>query len=315
MNVDEQDLAQVFDDAVGGVRPDTRALVAGAERRGRLLCRRRWALAGGAVVTPVAAVAALSVFGAALPTIVPGGTDTYTLPGASPGGGLVTVPDFAGRDTPAPQAEKVALTGRATVGLLTDLLPDGKDVSGQEGQNTVDQPDVPVMTFGSVKVESGFAGSEVQVNVQEGFGQDWPDPGSEGAKNSDPSTLEEFYSCAYRGSQDKLTKCGTDNLPDGSVLIAYEERHGLLLERHVDVLRADGTRIALGTSNGRDVEDGPVVSLKPPLGLAQLYEIAVSPRWQPWLTRAELAAAEKLTDWEGPVTPNGTEATPEDAHR
>lgn len=76
----------------------------------------------------------------------------------------------------------------------------------------------------------------------------------------------------------EMSACGVSNLRDGSVLMVYEDRSGLLLRRHADLLRTDGTRVVVGTSNGADIEDGPVVDLHPPLSLDELRSIVTSPR-------------------------------------
>ncbi|WP_405797242.1 hypothetical protein [Streptomyces sp. NBC_01506] len=99
--------------------------------------------------------------------------------------------------------------------------------------------------------------------------------------------LKTFYSCADRAVVGAgLSSCSARNLDDGSVLISYEERSGTLIRRTADLLRKDGTRIMLITSNSTDSKGGPAKIAAPPLTLSQLAGIAGSADWQPWVDPA-----------------------------
>ncbi|MFF3322723.1 hypothetical protein [Streptomyces sp. NPDC002889] len=270
MKLDEQELSRAMDDAVGGVRPATGDLVEGATRTGqRLRVRRRMAV-GTVAFAVTGAVLGVPVFGAYLPTYT-GGEVRAAMPSA-PGGGMggVEMPDFSKVPRPptAPPPGKQWLSGRATVQILRDLLPNDRSSSDYEGQDGPEH--YPATTFG--RLGTGWpAGAEVQVNVDADFGRNSAALGED---------LEEFYSCEGREPEGRMTACGVTALADGSVLIMYEDRSGLLLRRHADLLRADGMRVAVGTANGVDIEDGPVIGLEPPLSLDEMRDIATSPRWQ-----------------------------------
>ncbi|MEU1480860.1 hypothetical protein [Streptomyces sp. NPDC005760] len=114
------------------------ALVSGGLARGRRLKRRRQTLWGAAVFTVVAGLTG----GMALTGTLPGAT------GGSPDGtknqATVTIPDFslAASGTSAPDG-KAAVTGRAAVATLRDLLPGRPPTTGyrwwdsKEGAGTV----------------------------------------------------------------------------------------------------------------------------------------------------------------------------------
>lgn len=285
--MDEQELSRAMDDAVGGVRPQTHTLVERATRTGRQLRVRRRLAAGAAVFAVTGAVLGTSVFGAYLPTYA--GEVTSTLPSAPDGGpGEVTVPDFSGRPRPvAPSAGKEWLSGRATVQILKELLPGKGGTSDYEGQSA------PAIapgsgTFGRLSADGWLAGSEVQVNFQPGFGRSLAVQGGD---------LQGFYSCGQREPEGTMTACGVTELADGSVLMLYEDRSGLLLRRHADLLRTDGTRISVGTTNGVDIEDGPVIGSQPPFSLDELRAVVTSPRWQMHVDREVNERAKELTPY------------------
>ncbi|MET8129158.1 hypothetical protein [Streptomyces sp. NPDC005231] len=273
MKLDEHGLNKVMGEAVGDVRPPTRALVDGATRQGRRMRSRRRIAVGAGVLAVAGVVAGASLFGAYFPTYTDGVETLSAGPGAKPG--KVTIPDFSKLPkNPQPPAGTERITGRATVQTLKELMPQER-TSGYESQGG---PPMGYEVFGRLTTEGWPAGAEVQVNLQQSFGRDMfvQQHGTELAH-----TLKGFYSCEHRVPESgKMSACGVSNLRDGSVLMVYEDRSGLLLRRHADLLRTDGTRVFVGTSNGADIEDGPVVELHPPLSLDQLRSIVTSSRWQ-----------------------------------
>lgn len=287
--MDEQELSRAMDDAVGGVRPKTHALVEGATRTGRQLRVRRRLAAGAGVFAVTGAVLGASVFGADLPTYT--GEVTSSLPSALD---EVTLPDFSGRPKPAaPPAGKEWLSGRATVQILKELLPGKGGTSGYEGQSApAILPDGG--TFGRLSADGWLAGAEVQVNFQPGFGRHIDD-------------LQGLFSCKQREPEGTMTACGVTELADGSVLMLYEDRSGLLLRRHAELLRADGTRISVGTANGVDIEDGPVIGSQPPFSLDELRAVVTSPRWQMHVDPEVNERAKELTPYK-----DNTQVFPDD---
>jgi len=295
-------------------------LVSGGLTTGRRLKRRRQTLWGAAVFT----VAAGLTGGMALTGMLPGAS------GGSPEGtknqAAVTIPDFslAASGTSAPDG-KAAVTGKATVATLRDLLPgepattgyrwweskEGADTvsaggrlltSGGKAETTVSlQGNFQLTAFDALSKDAaraaaeGSAGAEQDKSDQtapdksaaaeEATGTDKGVAGS--AKKVRPATkaeLRTFYSCADRAAAGTdLSSCSARNLADGSVLISYEERAGALTRRTADLLRKDGTRIVLVTSNSTDSKRGPADVTAPPLTLAQLATIAGSTKWQPWV--------------------------------
>ncbi|MGW8882114.1 hypothetical protein ACWGRV_08235 [Streptomyces sp. NPDC055663] len=274
MKLDEHELNKVMGEAVGDVRPPTRALVDGATRQGRRMRSRRRIAVGVGVLAVAGVVAGASLFGAYFPTYT---DDVETLsvgPGAKPG--KVTIPDFSKLPkNPQPPAGTERITGRATVQTLKELMPQERTLEYESQQS----PTMGYEVFGRLRTEGWPAGAEVQVNLQPGFGRDMF---VQQQHATEPAhTLKGFYSCEHRVPEGgKMSACGVSNLRDGSVLMVYEDRSGLLLRRHADLLRTDGTRVVVGTSNGADIEDGPVVDLDPPLSLDELRSIVTSSRWQ-----------------------------------
>ena len=116
------------------------------------------------------------------------------------------------------------------------------------------------------------------------------------AKKARPATRAEllaFYSCDTHEFDGAVASCHAGNLADGSVLMTFEERSGALVRRTADLLRKDGTRIVVSTSNAPDSKHGPADIASPPLSTDQLTRIATSPRWQQWVDAATIKAAEQ----------------------
>lgn len=273
MRLDEHGLSKIMREAVGDARPPTRAMVDGALRQGRRMRSRRRITVAAVALAVVGLVAGASLFGAYFPTYTDGVKTLSAGPGAEPG--KVTIPDFSKLPkNPQPPAGTERITGRAAVQTLKELMPQAR-TSGYESQQN---PLTSYEVFGRLNTEGRPVGVEVQVNLQPGFGRD----SFVQQDGADPAhTLAGFYSCEHRVPEGgKMSACGVSNLRDGSVLMMYEDRSGLLLRRHADLLRTDGTRVVVATSNGADVEDGPVVDVHPPLSLDELRSIVTSSRWQ-----------------------------------
>ncbi|NGN64971.1 hypothetical protein G5C51_13825 [Streptomyces sp. A7024] len=286
-HIDEHEapeLTEAMSRAVGGLAPDHPGdLVAGAVRRGRRLRARRWGVAGGTTLAAAAAVTAASVFGAYLPTVAPGDREVTVLPGAEQAGGKIDFPDYTllPRHPEAPPG-KEPLTARGAAWLLKELV--GGGTSGYQGQASPTERMGAYEAYGRLKADAGIAGAETDVSVQGGFGRDMQKQGG----------LAGFYDCDKREGEGEVTSCSAGKLPDGSVLLVYEDRSGLLLRRHADLLRPDGTRVYVNTSNGSDIEDGPVVAPNPPLSLDELRRIATSPRWDVWVSPSVNEKAKRL---------------------
>ncbi|MEU0412250.1 hypothetical protein ABZ307_31115 [Streptomyces griseorubiginosus] len=321
MERDEQEfgprLGRMLDAYADVPAPD---LVSGGLARGRRLRRRRQTLWGAAVFTVATGVTA----GVVLTGMLPDGSAGRTSNQA-----VVTIPDFSlAASGTSGQDGKAAVTGKATVATLRDLLP-GKPATGgyrwwesKEGADTVSAGGRLLMTGGkaetTVSVQGNFqltafdalskdaarAAAEAPGGAREdksgrtapdksaaakeaaGSGKSGTDKAGSPKKvrSATKAELQSFYSCADRAAAGaNLSFCSARNVADGSVLITYEERSGTLTRRTADLLRKDGTRIVLVTSNSTDGKRGPADLAAPPLTLAQLATIAESANWQPWV--------------------------------
>ena len=321
MERDEQEfgprLGRMLDAYADVPAPD---LVSGGLARGRRLRRRRQTLWGAAVFTVATGVTAGVVLTGMLPDDSAGRTRNQA---------VVTIPDFslAASGTSGPDG-KAAVTGRATVAILRDLLPGKPATSGyrwwesKEGADTVSAGGRLLMTGGKAETtvsvqgdfqltafdalspdaaraaaeapggaredKSGGTAPDKSAAAKEAAGSDKSGTDKAGSpKKVRPATraeLQSFYSCADRAAAGAdLSSCSARNVAQGSVLITYEERSGTLTRRTADLLRKDGTRIVLVTSNSTDGKRGPADLAAPPLTLAQLAAIAESADWQPWV--------------------------------
>jgi hypothetical protein len=321
-------LGSMLDAYADGLPAPATDLVSGGLARGRRFKRRRQTLWGAAAFTVTAGLAG----GAVLAGLIPGGSGAGTANQAT-GPAAVTVPDFslAAARASAP-AGKVAVTGKATVATLRDLLPGEPATSGyrwwegKEGADSVraggrlliqadgGKAETTVSLQGSFQLTAfdalskdaareAAAQSGQQAQEQDKSGRAAPDKpaaakeatGSEttgsdatgSEKKGRPATkaeLQSFYSCAARTETGvSLTSCRARNLDDGAILITYEEKSGPLTRRTADLLRTDGTRIVLVTSNSTDSKHGPADVSTPFLTSAELTRIAESTDWRPWV--------------------------------
>ncbi|WP_406217513.1 hypothetical protein [Streptomyces canus] len=330
MERDEQEfgprLGRMLDAYADVPEPD---LVSGGLTRGRRLKRRRQTLWGAAAFTVVTGLAG----GAALAGMLPGDSA-----GGTKNQAAVTIPDFSlvGSGTSAPDG-KAAVTGKAALATLRDLLPGKPATSGyqwwesKEGADTVSAGGRLLTSGGKAETTVSLQGSfqltaldalskdaaraaaeDSTADEQDKSGSVAPDK-SAAAKEAKGSTsdksgtgkkvrpatkaeLQTFYSCADRATAGaNLSSCSSRNLADGSVLISYEERSGTLTRRTADLLRKDGTRIVLVTSNSTDSKRGPADIAAPPLTLAQLATIAGNAGWQPWVDPAVNDGAKSIS--------------------
>ncbi|WSQ10163.1 hypothetical protein OG604_21660 [Streptomyces sp. NBC_01231] len=297
-------------------------LVSGGLARGRRLRRRRQTLWGAAVFTVATGLAGGAVLAGVIPDGTGGGKDNQAADAT------VTIPDFslAAAQTSAP-AGKVAVTGKAAVATLRDLLPGRPATSGyrwwdgKEGADSVSaggrllvqgRAETTVSVQGAFQLtafdaldkdaareaagksgqreqeqdKSGRTAPDKSAAAKEAAGSE-PESKSTSDKKIRPATkaeLQTFYSCAARAdAKATLSSCQARNLDDGSVLISYEETSGPLTRRTADLLRKDGTRIVVVTSNSTDTKRGPADVTALPLTLAQLTAIADSADWQAWV--------------------------------
>ncbi|MFE7194229.1 hypothetical protein [Kitasatospora sp. NPDC057541] len=178
---DTQGLSDTFERAMGGVGAELGPLIAGATEHGRRIRRRRRATMAGAVAT----VAVLTVGGTL-------GLHSGDRPGVAPAaGGAFPAPlpkPTSGPEQQRPgtgaNADKVAMTGRATVHALLQILPPGATTSGYSGRSAVitstiryadhaflSGPDLPsVNSSGSVLYDDGNGPATVTVTMVGGYG-------------------------------------------------------------------------------------------------------------------------------------------------
>ncbi|MFE3853134.1 hypothetical protein ACFXPN_18605 [Streptomyces griseorubiginosus] len=322
MERDEQEfgprLGRMLDAYADVPAPD---LVSGGLARGRRLRRRRQSLWGAAVFTVATGVTAGVVLTGMLPDDSTGRTRNQavvTIPDFSLAASGTSGPDgkaaVTGKSTVATLRD--LLPGKpATSGYQWWESKEGAEtvsaggrllMRGGKAETTVSiQGNFQLTAYdalskdaaraaaeapgGAPEDKSGRTAPDKSAAAKEAAGSDKSGTDKAGSpKKVRPATkaeLQSFYSCADRAATAgaTLSSCSARNLADGSVLIGYEERAGALIRRTADLLRKDGTRIVLVTSNSTDGKHGPADLAAPPLSLAQLATIAESPNWQPWV--------------------------------
>ncbi|WP_030673433.1 hypothetical protein [Streptomyces cellulosae] len=311
-------LGRMLDAYTDGLPTPGTDLVGGGLARGRRLRRRRRTVWGAAAFTVATGLTGGAVLAGILPAGAGSGSGTHH---QAAGPATVTIPDFslAAARTTAPDG-KVAVTGKATLATLRDLLPGKPTTGGYEGWQSKESP-VAVSAGGRLLISVGEGRAETTVSLQSSFqltafdalskeaareaatgsgtsdqdksGRPAPDKSAAAKQAPGPNKkllpatkaqLQAFYSCADRPETGTtLSSCTARNLDDGSVLLSYEEKSGSLLRRTADLLRTDGTRIVVTTSNARDSKRGPADISSPPLTLVQLAGIVDSPTWQAWV--------------------------------
>ncbi|MEV4875705.1 hypothetical protein [Streptomyces cyaneofuscatus] len=311
MERDEQEfaprMAQLLDTYAAELPAPGTDLVRGGLARGRRTRRRRRFLGGLAVCT--VAMAGGLVFTGLKPD---GDTSRQAADSA------VTIPDFSLAAAESPPEGKDPVTGKAVVATLGKLLPGQPPTSGRTWWDG-DEDGGTVSAGGRLLTGTGQDRAETAVSLQGRFqltafdaldkeaaraaggaeqdksGTTAPEK-SEAAKEAGqdkkvrPATdaeLQAFYSCEGRKDAElTMASCTARNLKDGSVLISYEEKSGSFTRRTADLLRADGTRILLVTSNSADSKRGPTGAGSPPVDRAALDRMVQSPHWQAWVAPA-----------------------------
>jgi hypothetical protein len=266
------ELSRTLDTALNDLPLRTEFLVAGAVARGTRTRRRRrvalWSSAG----TAVAALTAV-----ALLVAVPGQQATVQ---------TVALPDFSSAGSGSAPAGKEAVSGAATVALLTELLPGEPSVADTDSRDS-DPEYTAVQTYGEVTLTDGGSVAvwlqgafvrEPEKSDRAGSGFDRPTSKPEA---SDPahmpsrSELGRHYSCQGGDSGCRISKLG-----DGSVLLFRERGSGSGAALTADVLRPDGTRVVV-TATGTGYR------------AAQVQALATDSRWQEWVDPDVNAAAER----------------------
>jgi hypothetical protein len=287
-DTDHEDLQARFGEVVAGAGLDLDRLACDARRHGgRIRLRRRLVAATGAAAVAVV-VGGLSLTGpgsddtappvatgSAAPTPTPTPTPEPT-PGPAPAGGVV------------PEGQAVAVTGRSTAAALLDLVGQlvpgrASDVGGQ-GQPPARPEDGPApQTYATFTwtPDSGGAGTQVMVNVQNAFGEAGPDQSG-----------RPFFSC-----RDDRVACTVDRA-DGLVVVSYERHQGWAVDRFVDVYHRDSAlRVVVASTNADEVEKGHPVREDPPLSSADLREIATLDAWGVTLPRPWTQAGAALSPY------------------
>ncbi|WP_055588559.1 hypothetical protein [Peterkaempfera griseoplana] len=302
-------LTDTMDRALRDLPATSRDLVGGAVRVGRRTRLRRQLAAWGAACSVLTA--------ASLGVVLTAGSGPAAHPVAAPS---VQIPALAlsASQTVAPKDTK-PLSGKDTVRILRGLLPTGARSTVSYSQGSGPGSTV-IATAAGLQVETAGGRGLVGVNFQARFGAGKaagpahpltdeqlrkglatklhiPESQvteamlrkfrNESAKESPDAKkveLSSFYSCAKRGFDTTPVSCSVVNLPDGSLLMTYEERSGGMVNRTADLLRKDGNRIVALTSNTADAKHTPVTGAQPPLTLDQLRTIVTSNQWQQWVS-------------------------------
>ncbi|MDX3644280.1 hypothetical protein [Streptomyces sp. MB09-02B] len=239
---------------VGGTfEADHHALVGGGAVRGRrLMFRRRAAVLGG-----VAGIALVGVGGALL------------LPGAGDRAGQRSV---AAERSTEPDAEQTvrdddgAVSGAELVGMLKEMLPDGR-ISGESARGT--SADGP--PYAQVVYDDGKGGAAVQL----GLGRIEAD--SEEARQRTDCPDKTFV--AY-------DSCEESTLPGGARLMLfqgyeYPDRRVDTKYWYAQLVDPAGYEVSVMEWNAEAQKDAPITRAEPPLSLAALTSIVRDPGWKP----------------------------------
>ncbi|MEP7088995.1 MAG: hypothetical protein ABI776_02715 [Nocardioidaceae bacterium] len=162
-------------------------------------------------------------------------------------------------------------------------------------------------------VEQGRAGAFAGQAGTEAYGQlDWTDADGLGVS---------VVGLNVQPGMDYVSPCGRYELrctrshpTPGSTLVTYEEHStvagGVGIRRVADLLRADGTRVVVGATNGYELPSNrwDITRAQPPLSFAQLTRIVDRPWWGEELPRHLLDQGNGLTpydelgqSWAGPT--------------
>lgn len=252
----EQELSDVFEQAVGDAVPDLGLLVAGAAAEGNAIrLRRRAALAG-----TVAAVAALAVGAGLLLRAQPPAS------ALSPAAGSSTTP------APSPSAtlpNQVPLTAQAVAARLAELLGPDRVIDTWNGSSPPENDEMRTDVTAYVRdLKTGRTGTvQVQVTI----------PGSQ------PEPPNETFNCAATPTQNCEVFEGTRGEQGVLFVGAREDRQ----VSYASKLRraGDGVWVVI-VATGMDGRE-PVVEP------GVLTKWALDPAWQPFITPEEARNAER----------------------
>ncbi|MFJ6798434.1 hypothetical protein [Streptomyces sp. NPDC091268] len=266
----EDELGEALRRTGEGFTPDRPALVDGGERRGRrLVARRRASVVGGSVL----ALAVIGTAGAYTGGLI-GGSGS----GSGSGSGPVNVaaPPAVPSDSPAQRREDAAkartgtgaVTGQQLIDVLKQLLPAGQ-LTEPQARGTGDERGPMVSgVFDDGKGKGGIGVSLSRL-----------DPG--GAMAAD------MLKCPDKNQLD-YDSCTSDTLPDGSRLMLFQGYE--YPDRRVDtknwratVVTPEGFMVDTQEFNAAAEKGKPISRPTPPLTMAQLKALAVSPLWHPAL--------------------------------
>lgn len=152
-------------------------------------------------------------------------------------------------------------------------------------------------------VEQGRAGAFAGQADSEAYGQlDWTDADGLGVS---------VVGLNVQPGMDYVSRCGRYELrctrthpTPGSTLVTYEEHStvagGVGIRRVADLLRADGTRVVVGATNGYDLPANKwdITRAQPPLSFAQLTRIVDRPWWGEELPRYLLDQGKRLRPYD-----------------
>lgn len=242
------ELRDLLREAVADASPDLAGIGARARRQGLAIRRGRQLLG-------IACVAALAALALVVPQLLGGATRGAPAKPPAP-----SVPPFQ-LSTSGPLGP---LTGPGAVEALFEAVGEvthGGSADQFEAQSTSDGA-YAGLTWTPADGSGWFM---VQLDVQPGF-----------------DAAGGVYTCTARD-----VDCSVRSLPDGAVLKVAEQRtpDGAETGRQltVDLLRADGTRVAASATNGRDLGENRWEVTRPAPGLtaAQLQAIVEQPVFGP----------------------------------
>lgn len=275
---------------VDGLQPDVTRLVAGGMERGKRFVRRR------RIVQVVAAAATVAVFGG-VAYAAPWNQDAQLQVANTPPKPAVQ---------PAAKPKQVDITPQATLQLLLDQLPAGAKTTGYSGGSEVERDENgklrPVRTYVNLTY-SDSTGAKSHMS----FSLNWFEGAANGAavECPEPFGAGEWYYCDYRKLEDRSVLRLDRNWeypasPDKSDGKAGPNGRGAKYVT-ATLARPDGLVFGFAENNSAGVEKSPETRPTPPLTLAQVKAIALSPTWQTKLDAEYVKQAEKLFRPDRPI--------------
>jgi hypothetical protein len=271
MNITEHLRQAASGSDTGGLDLDHLARV--ARSQGTRARRRR----RGAAVLGCAALVGVVAGSAALLDQDPGRAGVTVAGSGTPSASPSAAPSTAPSTGPG---GLVGLTGRGVAaGLIRavgDVAQGSAGAFAGQGDGLGEDPEAYAQL--DWVAADGLGVSVIGVNVQPGMG----------------------YVATCRGAE---LRC-TSTVTDGSTLTTYEEHTptpgGVGIRRTADLLRADGTRVVVSETNGRDLPANrwDVTRPQPPLSYAQLTRIVQRPWWGAELPGDLLEEGERLAPYD-----------------